>query len=74
MLTEAKQSGFINFVVDCPSNRLEQFLIHAQQVGLMADEHSYIFLSPDLFNYDLSAFRYGGVNITGNLLYYVINF
>lgn len=44
---------------------LEQVLSHAQQVGLMSDEHSYIFLSPDLFTLDLSPYRYGGVNITG---------
>lgn len=58
-------NGYVNFVVDCPSDKLEQLLTHAQQVGLMADEQSYIFLSLDLFTMDLSPYKYGGVNMTG---------
>ncbi|CAK1555308.1 unnamed protein product [Leptosia nina] len=65
VLINAKHSGYTNFVVDCSSDKLEQVLRQAQQVGLMADEHSYIFLSPDLFALDLSRYRYGGVNMTG---------
>ncbi|KAJ2951076.1 hypothetical protein O0L34_g5456 [Tuta absoluta] len=65
VLINAKEQGYTNFVVDCPSDKIGQLLTHAQQVGLMADEHSYIFLSPDVFTLDLSRFRYGGVNITG---------
>ncbi|XP_072932713.1 glutamate receptor ionotropic, kainate 3-like [Epargyreus clarus] len=65
VLIKAKHSGYVNFVVDCPSANLETLLRHAQQVGLMADEHSYIILSPDLFTLDLSRYRYGGVNMTG---------
>ncbi|XP_041979925.1 glutamate receptor ionotropic, kainate 3-like [Aricia agestis] len=65
VLTNAKLSGFTNFIVDCPTVHLEQILRHAQQVGLMADEHSYIFVSPDLFTIDLTRYRYGGVNMTG---------
>lgn len=61
-------SGFTNFVVDCPSANLEQILKYAQQVGLMADEHSYIFVSPDLFTLDLYRYRYGGVNMTGEFI------
>ncbi|CAH2241762.1 jg16326 [Pararge aegeria aegeria] len=65
VLTEAKESGYVNFIVDCPSVYLEQILSQAQQVSLMSDEHSYIFVSPDLFTLDLSRYRYGGVNMTG---------
>lgn len=65
VLIDAKHNGYTNFVVDCPSRNLEEVLLHAQQVGMMADEHSYIFISPDLFTLDMSRFRYGGVNITG---------
>ncbi|XP_053605086.1 uncharacterized protein LOC128672163 [Plodia interpunctella] len=65
VLINAKKNGYVNFVVDCPSKYLEQLLKHAQQVGLMADEHSYIIMSPDLFTLDLSRYRYGGVNMTG---------
>ncbi|CAH0586965.1 unnamed protein product [Chrysodeixis includens] len=65
VLIDAKHNGYTNFVVDCPSRNLEEMLLHAQQVGMMADEHSYIFVSPDLFTLDMSRFRYGGVNITG---------
>ena len=65
-------SGFTNFVVDCPSANLEQLLKHAQQVGLMADEHSYIFVSPDLFTLDLYRYRYGGVNMTGEFEYSIV--
>ncbi|KAI5645988.1 ligand-gated ion channel domain-containing protein [Phthorimaea operculella] len=65
VLINAKEQGYTNFVVDCPSEKIHQLLTHAQQVGLMADEHSYIFLSPDVFTLDLTRFRYGGVNITG---------
>ncbi|XP_045769829.1 glutamate receptor ionotropic, kainate 3-like isoform X1 [Maniola jurtina] len=65
VLTEAKESGYVNFVVDCPSAYLEPILSQAQQVSLMSDEHSYIFVSPDLFALDLSRYRYGGVNMTG---------
>ncbi|XP_049872669.1 glutamate receptor ionotropic, kainate 3-like [Pectinophora gossypiella] len=71
VLIEAKGQGYYNFVVDCPSKKLEQLLLHAQQVGLMADEHSYIFVSPDLFTLDLSRYRYGGVNMTGFRLVHV---
>ncbi|CAH0720017.1 unnamed protein product, partial [Brenthis ino] len=73
VLINAKQNGFTNFVVDCPSENLEQILSHAQQVGLMADEHSYIFVSPDLFTLDLYRYRYGGVNITGFRLVNLFN-
>ncbi|CAG9133262.1 unnamed protein product [Plutella xylostella] len=65
VLIEAKESEFTNFVVDCPSQNIELVLNHSQQVGLLADEHSYIFLSPDLFTLDLTQYRYGGVNVTG---------
>ncbi|XP_013191596.2 glutamate receptor ionotropic, kainate 3 [Amyelois transitella] len=65
VLINAKENGYKNFVVDCPSRHLEQLLKHAQQVGLMADEHSYIITTPDLFTVDLSRYRYGGVNMTG---------
>ncbi|CAK1585397.1 unnamed protein product [Parnassius mnemosyne] len=61
----ARDSGYTNFVVDCPSANLELILKHAQEVGLMADEHSYIFVSTDLFTMDLERYRYGGVNMTG---------
>ncbi|KAL0880160.1 hypothetical protein ABMA27_002631 [Loxostege sticticalis] len=65
VLINAKENGYTNFVVDCPSRHLEQLLLQAQQVGLMADEHSYIILSPDLFTLDMERYRYGGVNMTG---------
>ncbi|KAJ8716643.1 hypothetical protein PYW07_003270 [Mythimna separata] len=65
VLIDAKHNGYTNFVVDCPSRNLEQLLLHAQQVGMMTDEHSYIFVSPDLFTLDMSRYRYGGVNMTG---------
>ncbi|KAI8421752.1 hypothetical protein MSG28_009716 [Choristoneura fumiferana] len=65
VLIDAKMNGYVNFVVDCPSDKLKQLLTHAQQVGLMADEQSYIFLSLDLFTMDLTPYRYGGVNMTG---------
>ncbi|KAL4716092.1 hypothetical protein ACJJTC_013869 [Scirpophaga incertulas] len=65
VLVNAKENGYTNFVVDCPSKHLERLLRHAQQVGLMADEHSYIILSPDLFTLDMERYRYGGVNMTG---------
>ncbi|XP_047990259.1 glutamate receptor ionotropic, kainate 3-like [Leguminivora glycinivorella] len=68
VLINSKKNGYTNFIVDCPSKKLEQFLLHAQQVGLMADEHSYIFLSLDLFNKDLTSYRYGGVNMTGFMI------
>ncbi|CAB3226816.1 unnamed protein product [Arctia plantaginis] len=64
-LIDAKHNSYINFVVDCPSHKLEQLLIQAQQVGMMTEEYSYIFLSPDLFTMDLERYRYGGVNVTG---------
>ncbi|CAG9562717.1 unnamed protein product [Danaus chrysippus] len=64
-LISCRKSGQVNFVVDCPSSNLEQILQQAQQVGLMADEHSYIFVSPDLFTINLDRYRYGGVNMTG---------
>lgn len=56
-------------MVDCPSRNLEQVLLHAQQVGMMAEEHSYIFLSPDIFTLDMDRYRYGGVNMTGERYY-----
>ncbi|XP_047025434.1 glutamate receptor ionotropic, kainate 3-like [Helicoverpa zea] len=65
VLIDAKHNGYKNFVVDSPSRYLEQVLLHAQQVGMMAEEHSYIFVSPDLFTLDMSRFKYGGVNMTG---------
>lgn len=65
VLIDAKHNGYTNFVVDCPSKYLEQMLLHAQQVGMMAEEHSYIFVSPDLFTLDMSRYQYGGVNMTG---------
>ncbi|XP_075975445.1 glutamate receptor ionotropic, kainate 3-like [Anticarsia gemmatalis] len=65
VLIDAKHNGYTNFVVDCPSRNLEQLLLHAQQVGLMADEHSYIIVTPDLFTLDMDRYRYGGVNMTG---------
>lgn len=67
VLLDAKDNGYVNFVVDCPSQYLNLLLTHAQEVDLMSDDHSYIFVSPDLFTLDLSRFRYGGVNITGEL-------
>ncbi|XP_063363019.1 glutamate receptor ionotropic, kainate 3-like [Cydia amplana] len=68
VLINSKRNGYTNFIVDCPSKKLEQFVKHAQQVGLMADEHSYIFLSLDLFYKDLTSYRYGGVNMTGFMI------
>ncbi|CAH2047187.1 unnamed protein product, partial [Iphiclides podalirius] len=65
VLISAKESGYTNFVVDCPKANLELVLQHAQEVGLMADEHSYIFVTTDLFTLDLDRYRYGGVNMTG---------
>nr|QZH55028.1 ionotropic glutamate receptor 6 [Achelura yunnanensis] len=65
VLTNAKQHGYTNFVLACPSEYIEQVLLHAQQVGLMADEHAYVIISPDLFTLDLERYRYGGVNMTG---------
>ncbi|XP_062531182.1 glutamate receptor ionotropic, kainate 3 isoform X2 [Bombyx mori] len=65
VLIDAKKNGCVNFLVDCPARNLEQLLQHAQQVGLMAEEHSYLFVSPDLFTLDLERYRYSGVNITG---------
>ncbi|CAH0752640.1 unnamed protein product [Diatraea saccharalis] len=65
VLINAKENGYTNFVMDCPSRYLEQLLRHAQQVGLMAEEHSYIIISPDLFTLDLERYRYSGVNMTG---------
>lgn len=70
VLINAKQNSYTNFVVDCPSTNIDLILDHAQQVGLMADEHSYIFVSPDLFSKDLVGYRYGGVNMTGDLIYW----
>lgn len=66
-MLDAKDNGYQNFVVDCPSEYLELLLTHAQEVDLMSDDYSYIFVSPDLFSLDLSRFRYGGVNMTGEL-------
>ncbi|XP_068617322.1 glutamate receptor ionotropic, kainate 2-like [Battus philenor] len=65
VLINAKESGYTNFVIDCPQENMELILQHAQEVGLMADEHSYIFVSTDLFTLDLDRYRYGGVNMTG---------
>lgn len=65
VLISAKESGYVNFVVDCPQENVPIILQHAQEVGLLADEHSYIFVSPDLFTLDLERYRYGGVNMTG---------
>ncbi|VVD05443.1 unnamed protein product, partial [Leptidea sinapis] len=64
VLINAKHSGYVNFVVDCPSNKIEEVLLQAQQVDLMADEHSYIFITPDLFSVDLARYRYGGFRLT----------
>lgn len=74
VLISAKESGYTNFVIDCPQENVPIILQHAQEVGLMADEHSYIFVSPDLFTLDLERYRYGGVNMTGEYIYDLILF
>lgn len=41
------------------------FLEQAQQVGIMSDEHSYVFMNPDFQTVDIDPFKHGGSNITG---------
>lgn len=44
---------------------LSLFLLQAQQVGIMSDEHSYIIMNPDFQTVDIEPFKHGGSNITG---------
>uniref|UniRef100_A0A1B6CLB4 Glutamate receptor n=2 Tax=Clastoptera arizonana TaxID=38151 RepID=A0A1B6CLB4_9HEMI len=60
-----KKNGEKNIVLDCPAYILYDVLMHAQQVGVMGDDVSYIITTLDFTTIDLEPFRYSGTNITG---------
>ncbi|KAI5645987.1 ligand-gated ion channel domain-containing protein [Phthorimaea operculella] len=64
-LKTIKASESVNYLVQCNLDKLQIFLTQAQQVGLMADPHSYIIMNPDLHTIDIEPYMHGGANITG---------
>ncbi|XP_054270568.1 glutamate receptor ionotropic, kainate 2-like isoform X2 [Macrosteles quadrilineatus] len=60
-----KNTNQKNIVLDCSANILYDVLLHAQQVGLMGVEYSYIITSLDFQTIDLEPFMHAGTNITG---------
>ncbi|GLV43975.1 Kainate-type ionotropic glutamate receptor subunit 1D [Carabus blaptoides fortunei] len=64
-LKEVKNSGEINFIIDCSITILNEVLKQAMQVGLMSDLHSYLITNLDLHTIDLFPYKHGGANITG---------
>nr|UTN00859.1 ionotropic receptor [Semanotus bifasciatus] len=65
ILKDVKTTGEKYFVVDCQTENLVKVLQHFQQVGLMTDQYSYFITNLDAHTEDLTAFQYGGSNITG---------
>lgn len=68
-LKTIKSSGSLNYLVNCGTDKLTQFLEQAQQVGIMSDDHSYIIMDPDFQTIDINPYKHGGSNITG--IYYL---
>jgi hypothetical protein len=64
-LRNVKTSEDKNIVICSSSENLHTILTHAQQVGLMTDQHRFLITSLDLHTIDLEAFKYSGTNITG---------
>ncbi|XP_045449718.1 glutamate receptor ionotropic, kainate 2-like [Melitaea cinxia] len=64
-LKTIKSSGSLNYLVNCGTDKLTQFLEQAQQVGIMSDDHSYIIMDPDFQTIDINPYKHGGSNITG---------
>ncbi|XP_046673759.1 glutamate receptor ionotropic, kainate 2-like [Homalodisca vitripennis] len=65
VLRRIKNTNEKNIVLDCSTESLYTVLLHAQQVGLMGSDYSYIITSLDLHTIDLEPFMYAGTNITG---------
>lgn len=59
-----KLSGERNILLDVPTERLHEALKHAQQVGCMTDQYSYLITSLDLHTIELEDFKYGHTRIT----------
>ncbi|VEN33465.1 unnamed protein product [Callosobruchus maculatus] len=64
-LKKMKKSDQRFFVLDCSVDILQEVLSQLQQVGLMNDNYNYFITNLDAHTVDLSAFQYGGTNITG---------
>ncbi|XP_067141027.1 glutamate receptor ionotropic, kainate 2-like [Centruroides vittatus] len=54
-----------NIILDVKRENIEIVLKHAQQVGMMTENHAYLITSLDFHTIDLEDFRYGYTNITG---------
>ncbi|XP_037969552.2 glutamate receptor ionotropic, kainate 3 isoform X1 [Plutella xylostella] len=68
-LQTIKKSGSVNYLVACTIAKLPTFLLQAQQVGIMSDDHSYLIMNPDFQTIDIEPFKHGGSNITGVRLF-----
>nr|CAH7717520.1 unnamed protein product [Callosobruchus chinensis] len=64
-LKKMKKSDQRFFVLDCSVDILQEVLSQLQQVGLMNDNYNYFITNLDAHTVDLSAYQYGGTNITG---------
>lgn len=61
---EVKKSGVNNIILDISRENIFISLKHAQQVGLMTEEQSYLITTLDLETIDLEDYRYGKTKIT----------
>lgn len=64
-LKDIKKSGETNFILDLNLKVLEEFLIQAQQVGLMTEKYAYFITNLDMHTTNLIAYQHAGCFITG---------
>lgn len=64
-LKRIKGSGGTHFILDFPSEVLEDYMKQAQQVGLITEKFHYIITDLDMHTIDLGPYQHAGSNITG---------
>lgn len=64
-LRQIKDSEDKNIVICCSTEKLEEILKQAQQVGLLSDKHNILITNLDMHTIDFEPFQHGGTNIIG---------
>ncbi|KAM7308024.1 glutamate receptor ionotropic, kainate 2 [Ixodes scapularis] len=62
---EVGRRGESNLMLDVPAGHLREYLLQAQQVGMLTEYHNYIATSLDLHTLDLRHFYSSRCNLTG---------
>ncbi|XP_072932697.1 glutamate receptor ionotropic, kainate 2-like isoform X2 [Epargyreus clarus] len=64
LLKSLKATGVTRVILDCPSDRVLEYLRHANEVKFFEDYMSYVLMSLDAHTLDLEELRYGLSNVT----------